>query len=88
MLGWLNQHKNTLIVTIIGGVIVGVLLYLFLPQSQANIVVTENTSKDWCQQVYGIKTPSKYIQNHSTKKCFYPLIYTVIKGNHLEVQVR
>lgn len=76
MLSWLNQHKNTLIITIISGVIVGVLLYLFLPQSQANIVVTENISKDWCQQTYGIKTPPKYIQNQSTRKCFYPLVYS------------
>ncbi|AEE27070.1 hypothetical protein [Francisella hispaniensis] len=76
MLSWLKQHKNALILGVLGTVLGGVILYFIIPQSQANIIVTENTSKDWCQQTYGIKTPPKYIQNQSIRKCFYPLVYS------------
>lgn len=46
-------------------------------------VVLKEIDVDWCQQTYGIKTPPKYIQNQSTRKCFYPLVYTVLKGNEV-----
>ncbi|AEE88124.1 hypothetical protein FNFX1_1739 [Francisella cf. novicida Fx1] len=80
MLSWLKQHKNTLILGVLVTVLGGVILYFIIPQSQANIIVTENTSKDWCQQTYGIKTPPKYIQNQSTAECFYPLVYSIFSS--------
>ena len=39
-------------------------------------VILKERGVDQCQQTYGVKTPPKYIQNQSVKKCFYPLVYS------------
>lgn len=79
-LKWFLNHKFATFLGVLASIVT---IWSFFSNNPKKEVIFKEGHVDWCQQTYGIKTPSKYIQNHSTRKCFYPLIYTVIKGNHL-----
>lgn len=72
-LKWFLNHKFATFLGVLASIVT---IWSFFSNNPKKEVIFKEGHVDWCQQTYGIKTPPKYIQNQSTRKCFYPLVYS------------